>query len=370
MSLIDEEAKNIAQEIAENDAVPSDDANPQQSPVSDMDAVTDALASAESELARVTAEAAPISTPQSAEAPPATTEPVDQPAATTPSDNAEAVPMIEIPPTDGVDASTDSADQSIEPTPPLDVPAAQPVPTPDGDAAPDPLVDETPLPEPIDVDQPEMLATPAGVAEASLDPADAEALATTSGPPVVDVVVASPADSSEFETAPLQAATLPTDLDQTLAEIENNLTDPSPTAETAAPSTVEPIAAVPTPDPSRAVGEIERGIRKLADMLSKEVNDQWIQAKEALKDVLSARAEIEKSSEQTRQMLSDIERIKGEAQVARAETELVRQEARLLREDAERSKQRAEHSAKVAELAADQANEEARSILREQLPTG
>lgn len=110
-----------------------------------------------------------------------------------------------------------------------------------------------------------------------------------------------------------------------------------------------------------AVNEIESGIRAVADILGSEVNRQWAQARLALAEISEARTKAHEVLALAQTVLTDINRVKAQAEVACAEADAARKEAKLIREDAGRAKERAETAAHAAELAADQAAREARS---------
>lgn len=100
--------------------------------------------------------------------------------------------------------------------------------------------------------------------------------------------------------------------------------------------------------PERAeqvVCEIEAGIRKLASILSTEVNDQWKKAESAFHDVLNLRGQAQKAYQNTSAMLAQIAHLKEEMEIARDDAEVARREAKLLRDDARRSKELAEAAA-------------------------
>lgn len=108
----------------------------------------------------------------------------------------------------------------------------------------------------------------------------------------------------------------------------------------------------------RAVAEIEQGVRKLATLLSTEVNEQWQRASGTLDQLVHAREEAVTLAASARASLDAILQLRADAQTARDDAELVRREARELREETLRAKQRAEAAAHVAEIAADQASKE------------
>ncbi len=113
-----------------------------------------------------------------------------------------------------------------------------------------------------------------------------------------------------------------------------------------------------------AVSEIEKGIRRLAAILSTEVAEQWRQARETFERIEAARARTLEAERKAAGMLEQIARLKEETRIARDDVDVARREARLLRQDARTAKERAEASANAAEAAADQANREANHARR------
>ena len=100
--------------------------------------------------------------------------------------------------------------------------------------------------------------------------------------------------------------------------------------------------------PERAeqvVSEIEAGIRKLAGILSSEVNEQWKKAESAFHEVVGLRGRTEQAYQNTSAMLAQIAHLKEEMEIARDDAEVARREAKLLRDDARRAKERAEAAA-------------------------
>ena len=125
-----------------------------------------------------------------------------------------------------------------------------------------------------------------------------------------------------------------------------------------------------TPDRAeRAVGEIEAGIRKLAGVLTNEVNDQWGSAKVVLEEVQSIRSQLGQANEHSRQILDELNRMKEQVGIARAETDIARREARLFREDAKRAKERADRSADAAEQSANNTTVERENALASESPS-
>ncbi len=111
----------------------------------------------------------------------------------------------------------------------------------------------------------------------------------------------------------------------------------------------------------RAVEEIEQGIRKLANLLSTQVNDQWSRAGEAFSEIMQQRDDLETTCSKLQTISTDLEQIKEDASKARDETVTARDEARQFREDAKRAKERADKSAEAAERSADEASDEAKN---------
>lgn len=139
-------------------------------------------------------------------------------------------------------------------------------------------------------------------------------------------------------------------------DAHNAAVDSQPTSE----NNNETFDAAFTPERAeRAVEEIERGIRKLASVLSTEVSEKWTHVNTALQEAAQTGTRIEEAYARAVQALSDLNRLKDEAQIARREADVARREAKLFREDAKRAKQRAETSAAAAELSADQATRDA-----------
>lgn len=178
-----------------------------------------------------------------------------------------------------------------------------------------------------------------------------------------------------------QTGTLPPALDDALAQAEAQLAKAVATpTETALESPAEPDPAPPQPEldaaavtstpiepytPQRAeqaVVEIEKGIRKLATLLSTEVSEQWHRAKHAFDETTVARAKTDEASGKAQSLMNEIAKLKEEAAIALDEINLIRREAKLLREDTKRAKQRADASADAAELAADQVQREVESM--------
>lgn len=115
-----------------------------------------------------------------------------------------------------------------------------------------------------------------------------------------------------------------------------------------------PFAEYTADKATAAVEEIERGIRKLADLLSNDVNTQWKQAQDAFVEVLEARNKAGTLHQQATRMAREIARLKEEIEIARDDADVVRREARLMREDALHAKQRTEDLASAAKQCADE----------------
>lgn len=139
-----------------------------------------------------------------------------------------------------------------------------------------------------------------------------------------------------------------------------------PVAVAAAPAPAPAPAAVPQQvrsvgeafSPERAeqvVSEIEAGIRKLAGILSSEVNEQWKKAESAFHEVVDLRGRTEQVYQNTSTMLTQIAHLKEEMEIARDDAEVARREAKLLRDDTRRAKERAETAATTAHAAAQPA---------------
>ena len=110
--------------------------------------------------------------------------------------------------------------------------------------------------------------------------------------------------------------------------------------------------------------EIEKGIRKLASILSNEVNDQWKRAQEAFDETIESRKRTQKAHRDATDLLRQIAHLREEAQIARADANVARREAKLIREDAKVAKERASASAAAVEASADEAEREAENALR------
>ncbi len=95
----------------------------------------------------------------------------------------------------------------------------------------------------------------------------------------------------------------------------------------------------------QAVAEIERGVRKLADILSGEVSDQWKQARVAFDEIMAKRGELFTACAKAEALAQQLDRLKIEAEIARDEADIARREAKLARDDAKLAQQRAEQIA-------------------------
>ena len=313
MSAVNEEAQNIVQEGVESGAIDPgsmtpDAPNPTESSDGTGSAdIQEALAQAEAALAEAATGVAPetLPTPQ-------------QPNECSP--NTDAIP-------ESVEAEealceTDVAEpSSSEPEALSECPPVEPT-----DSA-DPVDTTDSAETPHDNDAPQDLG--AGVPEQ-----------TTGEVSGSDTPAETPEDPTEIAAS---------------TEAHNAAADLQPTSDDA-----EAFDASFTPERAeRAVEEIERGIRKLASVLSTEVSEKWTHANTALQEVAQTGTRIEEVHAKALQALSDLNRLKDEAQIARMEADVARREAKLFREDAKRAKQRAETSAAAAELSADQATRDA-----------
>ncbi len=83
----------------------------------------------------------------------------------------------------------------------------------------------------------------------------------------------------------------------------------------------------------QAVGEIETGIRKLANVLNTQVKDQWSQASEALGDIVEKRSQLEQKLFDATNMLEKLDRSRTEAAISRDAADVARREAELFRDD-------------------------------------
>ncbi len=312
MSVVNEEAENIVQESLESGVLGSDESQQQTGTLPPE--LDDALAQAEAELAKAispTTETAPESPaqpepdPVAAVAPP----PPEKPAQQQP----EPPVAADVSQPQEAPVSTDG--------PKVEEVAAQPAPSPS-----EPAIEATSAPVELSVPQPAPEPAP-----------------TTSEAPVAAPVVASkpapePATSSEPVAQPVPAV-----------------------ASEPAAATPEPSEPYTPQHAEQAVVEIEKGIRKLAAVLSTEVSDQWQRAKNAVDETTVSRAKTDEASGQAQALVKAITKLKEEAASALDEINLVRREAKLLREDTKRAKQRADASADAAQLAADQVQREAES---------
>jgi hypothetical protein len=120
----------------------------------------------------------------------------------------------------------------------------------------------------------------------------------------------------------------------------------------------------PSDRAERVLADIETGIRKLACLLSGEINEQWHRAREAFDEVRATSAQAHDANVKAATMIQEIARLRAEAAIARDAADVARREAELLREDARLAKNRADASATAAELSANQAGKEA-NVARE-----
>lgn len=175
---------------------------------------------------------------------------------------------------------------------------------------------------------------------------------------------------------PAQAAEATSEIVDAAPAVERTEEATSEAVETATPDqaavldeTTESESNTPTSDsmysPDRAeqvVLEIEKGIRKLAEILRTEVSQQWQQAKSAFSETIGAQEKTDEAYGKARGLLDEIRTLKEEAVEARDEINQARDEAKLLRYDVRKAKQCAETSVDAAELAADQAQREVENV--------
>lgn len=305
MTVVNEQAENLAQEAAESGAIeqakreppaettaPPDQNQPHDPPVieggeADVEA---ALAAAEAELAKVVGADSSTDASAEAQAPDVLVEETPQPS------------------TDGAPPEDDSADadeSAGSPSTPASAESAGSEDAPETpDAEPREPADETPEADSVDDD------------------------ATASSEPEIDT----PADEDQHAEAAADVGDFTDDYSPQRAE--------------------------------RAVVEIEKGIRKLASILSNEVNDQWKRAQEAFDDTIESRKKTQRAHRDATDLLRDISHLREEAQIARDDANVARREAKLIREDAKVAKERADASAAAAEASADEAEREAENALR------
>lgn len=115
-----------------------------------------------------------------------------------------------------------------------------------------------------------------------------------------------------------------------------------------------PFAEYTADKATAAVEEIERGIRKLADVLNNDVSTQWKKAQDAFVEVMEARTKAGTLHQEATQMTSEIARLKEEIEIARDDADIARREAKLMREDALQAKRRAEDFANAAQRCANE----------------
>lgn len=107
-----------------------------------------------------------------------------------------------------------------------------------------------------------------------------------------------------------------------------------------------------------AVGEIDAGIRRLAELLGGEVRSQWEQASESLREIARSREGAEAANVEARSLLVELRALREEVKAASGEMRTMCEEARADREAARLAKTRAETSADIAEKLTDQIRSE------------
>lgn len=255
------------------------------------------------------------------------------------------------------------ADETDEVTPAID----------DPDQAPESaeMPEDAALPEIDATDEAEVpVETPDTPADAEIDPANTAGIDDAAGTPdapeppgIGDTAESVEQGDPDAPAAPDDRADPPTA--EQIPPAEDPAAGTEPTTETG--HAVEEVCETPAHSyapyaPERAelaVTDIQNGIRKLADLLSSEVNDQWQCAKNAAADIVATRVQIDEGHRAVQAILDQTARIRDEAAIARSEADVARREAKLFREDARRAKERADASAAAAELAANQAVQEA-----------
>lgn len=208
--------------------------------------------------------------------------------------------------------------------------------------APDVLVEETPQPStdgvpPEDDSADESAGSPS-------TPASAESAGSEDAPETPDAEPSEPADDEATASGEPEIDT-PADEDQHADAAEDD--------DDYSPQRAE-----------RAVVEVEKGIRKLASIISNEVNDQWKRAQEAFDDTIKSRKKTQRAHRDATALLREISHLREEAQIARDDANVARREAKLIRENAKVAKERADASAAAAEASADEAEREAENALR------
>lgn len=126
------------------------------------------------------------------------------------------------------------------------------------------------------------------------------------------------------------------------------------------PSDVNPSNEIHSPERAeQAVTEIEKGIRKISGILSGEIQAQWDRAKQACEDITGTQKSLDEAGRKAEELLEEIAQFKDEMKSARDEMESVMREARQYREETKQAQRRADASAEAAEKSADQAAQEA-----------
>ena len=314
MSAVNEEADRIVQEAAEAGVIESPTPDNLES-IADPDApsVEEALAAAEAELAALTGQ-------------------VGKPIADDRFDNpAEASGEDQPAPTDSMpEASIDELADALASA------AAGVTDEPDvSDEAPNPRIEDVTLAEPTPhAAEPDILVDGTVVGRDDSTPCAEEAQAEAPAEPEARSDACEPIEDLTPEHAAM------------------------PDAEADVRATAD---LTYTPDRAeQAVAEIEKGIRKLANLLNNEVSGQWKEAQQTFERLSQAQSGLGEIRQRAEELSADLRRMHEEARIARDDADVARREARLFREDARRAKERAETSASVAELAADQATREAK----------
>ncbi|UCG17419.1 MAG: hypothetical protein JSV19_05195 [Phycisphaerales bacterium] len=113
--------------------------------------------------------------------------------------------------------------------------------------------------------------------------------------------------------------------------------------------------------PPTGVDEIETGIRHFAQLLTGEVEQLWVGARQALSDAHLFRDELKQICDDARRMFVDIQATRAEMVEIREQARIDRQEARNLRDDMQKTLERIRALASEAANASDQAQSEARA---------
>ncbi len=295
-------------------------------------------------------------------------------------ENGVAAPL-DAPQTEGADPV---ASAKVQPTPPAATEPVEAVVEAASDGVP---ADELSLEESLALAQEELAKAVESVqadeiAERAQDEtpdAVIEPVANTTMEPVTATVESLGATPDEADVSDLQSNDVASDIEAQLdacltAEAEATpaapiaadvMSDASGAA--AASSIEEPVIEVAATEPetstntgspfeeytadkaTAAVEEIERGIRKLADVLNNDVSTQWKQAQDAFGEVMEARTKAGALHKEATQMTREISRLKEEIEIARDDADVARRETKLMREDAMQAKRRAEDLADAAQ---------------------